>query len=92
MEYFSDEASLSEMPNLGSDEVFTLRGLPSRFLPHWTDGGVDLQLVLYHLPWYPPHVSRVPCEDIRIDAEEGEELEFLFVTEAATDVKCHSFG
>jgi hypothetical protein len=64
-----------------SDEVLPFNGLPARFLTHRPGVGVDLQMVLDHLPGDPRHLRRLPCKHVSICLEEGDEREFLFFTQ-----------
>jgi hypothetical protein len=45
-----DEASLQQLADLFTDEVLPLDGLLSWLLPHRLGVGVNLQMVLNHLP------------------------------------------
>jgi hypothetical protein len=49
-----------------------------RLLTHRPGVRVDLQMVLDHLPGYPRHLRRLPCEHVDICVEEDDEREFLF--------------
>jgi hypothetical protein len=51
-----DEASLQQLANLFTDEVLPLDGLLSWLLSHRPGIGVDLQMVLNHLPRDPGHL------------------------------------
>jgi hypothetical protein len=52
-----------------------------RLLTHWPSVGVDLQVVLDHLPGNPRHLRRFPCEHVGICLEEGDKREFLFLVQ-----------
>jgi hypothetical protein len=47
--------------------------------------GVDLQMVLDHLPRDPGHLRWLPCKHIRVSLEEGDEREFLFAVQITRD-------
>jgi hypothetical protein len=47
--------------------------------------GVDLQMVLDHLPRGPGYMRWLPCKHIRVSSEEGDEREFLFVVQVTRD-------
>jgi hypothetical protein len=49
-----------------------------RLLTHQLRVRVDLQMVLDHLRGDPRHLRWLPCEDVGICMEEGDEREFLF--------------
>ena len=51
-----DEASVQQLADLFTDEVVPLYGLLSRLLTHRLGIGVDLQMVLDHLPRDPGHL------------------------------------
>ena len=80
------EASLKQLLDFFTDEVLPLNGLLPRLLLDWSGIGVDLQMVLDHLPRDPGHLRWLPCKHIRVSPEEGDEREFLFVTQVPCDV------
>jgi hypothetical protein len=45
-----DKAGVKQLPDLLTDEVLPLNGLSLRLLAHWPGVGVDLQMMLNHLP------------------------------------------
>jgi hypothetical protein len=47
--------------------------------------GVDLQMVLNHLPRDPGHLRWLPCKHICVSPEEGDEREFLFAVQITRD-------
>jgi hypothetical protein len=51
-----DESSLQQLVDLFTDEVLPLDGLLAWLLPHRPGVGVDLQMVLNHLPGDPEHL------------------------------------
>jgi hypothetical protein len=51
-----DEASLQQLADLFTDEVLPLNGLFPWLLSHRPSIGVDLQMVLNHLPGDPGHL------------------------------------
>jgi hypothetical protein len=51
-----DKASLQLLADLFTDEVLPLDGLLSWLLPHWLVVGLDLQMLLNHLPGNPGHL------------------------------------
>jgi hypothetical protein len=53
---FLDEASLQQLADLFTDEVLPLNGLLAWLLPDRSGVGVDLQMVLNHLPRDPGHL------------------------------------
>ncbi len=73
MDHLTDEASLQELRHLLSNEGLTPHFLPDgpRVRPHG-------EAVLDHLPGDPGHDRRLPCEDVRICPQEGDERAFLF--------------
>jgi hypothetical protein len=54
-------------------------------LPHRLGVGVDLQMVLNHLPGYPGHLRRFLGEHVDICPEEGDECAFLFLSQVTPD-------
>jgi hypothetical protein len=63
------------------DEVLQLDGLLLGLLLHRYGVRVDLHMVLDHLPRDPGHMQRMPGTHLNIIPEEGDEHEFLFVTQ-----------
>jgi hypothetical protein len=51
-----DKAGVEQLFNFFMDEVLLLNGLLSGFLLDWSCIGVDLQMVLNHLPKDPGHL------------------------------------
>jgi hypothetical protein len=80
-----DEASIKQLPDLLTNEFLPLNGLSLRLLTHRFGVRVDLQMVLNHLPGDPRHLRRFPCENVDICPEEGDEREFLFLLQIASD-------
>jgi hypothetical protein len=50
------EASVEQLLDLFMDEVLSLNGLLLGLLLHWPGIGVDLHMVLNHLPMDPGHL------------------------------------
>jgi hypothetical protein len=63
------------------DKVLPLYGLLSRLLLDWSGIGVDLQMVLNHLPRDLRHLRWLPGKHVYISPEEGDEHEFLFAVQ-----------
>jgi hypothetical protein len=74
------EASTEQLLDFFTDEVLPLSGLLLGLLLHRPGVGVDLQMVLNHLPRDPGHLWRLPGKHVNIISEEGDESELLFVT------------
>jgi hypothetical protein len=51
-----DEANVKQLPDLLANEVLPLNGLSPKLLTHRLGIGVDLQMVLNHLPGDPWHL------------------------------------
>jgi hypothetical protein len=84
----SDEASNEQLFYLSKDDVLLLDGLLSRFLLDRSGTGVDLQMMLNHLPRYPRHLRWLPCKHVYIDLKEDDEHEFLFTVQ----ITCNAGG
>jgi hypothetical protein len=80
-----DEASMQQLAYLFTDEVLPLDGLLLWLLLHQPGVGVDLQMVLNHLPRDPGHLRRLPGEYVDICPEEGDERAFLFLSQVSPD-------
>jgi hypothetical protein len=80
-----DKASVEQFFYLFTDEVLPLNGLLPELLLDWSSVGVDLQMVLNHLPRDPKHLRRLTGEHVNISLEEGNEREFLFVVLVSRD-------
>jgi hypothetical protein len=74
----SYEASIKQPFDFFVDEVLPLNGLLTGLLLDWPGVGVDLQMVLDHLPRDPRHLRWLPGKHVDVSPEEGDELEFLF--------------
>jgi hypothetical protein len=74
----SYEASIEQPFDFFTDEVLPLNGLLPGLLLDWPSVGVDLQMVLDHLPRNPRHLRWLPGKHVDVSPEEGDELEFLF--------------
>jgi hypothetical protein len=72
------EAGLKQLLDFFTDKVLPLNELLPRLLLDQSGVGVDLQMVLDHLPRDPGHLRWLPCKHIRVSPEEGDEREFLF--------------
>jgi hypothetical protein len=73
-----DEASVKQLFNLFSDKVLPLYGLLSELLLDRSGIGVDLRVVINHLPRDLRHLRWLPGKHVYIGPEEGDECEFLF--------------
>jgi hypothetical protein len=80
-----NESSIKQLLDFFTDEVLPLDGLLPRLLLHQPGVGVDLQIVLNNLPRDPGHLRRLPGKHVNIISEEGDEREFLFVTQVPHD-------
>jgi hypothetical protein len=80
-----DEIGVQQLPNLLTDEVLLLHGLPPRLLAYRLGVRIDLQMVLNHLPRDPRHLRRLPSEHVSICPEEGDKREFLFLSQISRD-------
>jgi hypothetical protein len=76
-----DEASVKQLFNLFSDKVLSLYGLLPGLLLDRSGIGVDLQMVLNHLPGDPRHLRLLPGKHVYISSDEGDEREFLFAVQ-----------
>jgi hypothetical protein len=79
------EASVKQLLELFTDEVLPLNGLLSGLLLHQTSIGVDLQMVLNHLPRHPKHLWWLLGKHINIVLKEGDECKFLCVAQIPRD-------
>jgi hypothetical protein len=79
------EASIEQLFDLFTDEVLSLNGLLLGPLLDRSGVGVDLQMVLNHLPRDPRHLRWLLGKHIDISLEEGDEREFLFVVQITRD-------
>jgi hypothetical protein len=61
-----DKAGVKQLPDLLTDEVLPLNGLSLRLLAHRPGVGVNLQMVLNHLPGDPRYLRWFPCEIVDI--------------------------
>jgi hypothetical protein len=75
----------SSIFDLFTDEVLPLNGLLLGPLLDRSGIGVDLQMVLNHLPRDPRHLRWLPGKHIDISPEEGDEREFLFTVQITRD-------
>jgi hypothetical protein len=72
------EAGVEQLFDLFTDEVLPLNRLLSGPRLERSGVGVDLQMLLNHLPRDPRHLRWLPGKHIDIIPEEGDEREFLF--------------
>jgi hypothetical protein len=79
------EANVEQLFDFFTDEVLPLNGLLSRPLLDRSGVGVDLQIVINHLPRDPRHLRRLPSKHVDISLEEGDEYEFLFDVQITRD-------
>jgi hypothetical protein len=77
----SYEASIEQLFDFFTDKVLSLNRLLLRPLLDRSSIGVDLQMVLNHLPRDPRHLQRLPGKHVDIIPEEGDEREFIFVVQ-----------
>jgi hypothetical protein len=75
------EASVEQLFDFFTDEVLPLNGLLLGPLLDRSGIGVDLQMVLNHLPRDPRHLGWLPGKHVDISPEEGDEHEFLFAVQ-----------
>jgi hypothetical protein len=79
------EASIEQLLDFFTAEVLSLNGLLLGPLLDRSGVGVDLQLVLNHLPRDPRHLRWLPDKHVDISSEEGDEREFLFAVQITQD-------
>jgi hypothetical protein len=72
------EASVEQLHDFFNDEVLPLNELLLGPLLDWSSIGVDLQMVLNHLPKDPRHLRWLLGKHIDISLEEGDDHKFLF--------------
>jgi hypothetical protein len=75
------EASIEQLFDFFMDKVLSLNGLLLGPLLDRSGVGVDLHMVLNHLPRDPRHLRWLPDKHIDISPEEGDEREFLFAVQ-----------
>jgi hypothetical protein len=75
------EASVEQLLRFFTNEVLPLNGLLLGPLLDRSSIGVDLQMVLNHLPRDPRHLRWLPGKHVDISPEEGDEREFLFAVQ-----------
>jgi hypothetical protein len=80
------EASVGQLFDFFTDEVLPLYGLLPRPLLDRSGVGVDLQMVLNHLPRDPRHLRQLPRKHVDTSPEEGDEREFLFAIQISRDM------
>jgi hypothetical protein len=81
-----DKASVEQLFDFFTDEVLLLSRLLLGILLDRSSIGVDLQMVLNHLPRDLRHLQWLPGEQVNISLEEGDEHEFLFTVQIPCDV------
>jgi hypothetical protein len=79
------EASVEQLFDFFMNEILPLNGLLLGPLLDRSGVGVDLQMVLNHLPRDPKHLRRLPGKHVHISPEEGDECEFLFAIQITQD-------
>jgi hypothetical protein len=79
------EASIEQLLHFFTDEVLPLNGLLLRPLLDRSGIGVDLQMVLNHLPRVPRHLRQLAGKHVDISPEEGDERKFLFAVQITRD-------
>jgi hypothetical protein len=75
------EANIEQLFDFFTYEVLPLIGLLSGPLLDRSGVGVDLQMVLNHLPRDPRHLRWLPGKHIDISPEEGDKREFIFAVQ-----------
>jgi hypothetical protein len=75
------ETSVEQLFDFFTDEVLPLNGLLSGPLLDRSGVGVDLQMMLNHLPRDPRHLRWLLGKHVDISPEEGDEREFLFAVQ-----------
>jgi hypothetical protein len=75
------EASVEQLFDFFMDEVLPLNGLLPGPLLDRSGVGVDLQMVLNHLPWDPRHLRWLPGKHVDISPKEGDERKFRFAVQ-----------
>jgi hypothetical protein len=80
------EVSVEQLFDFFMDEVLPLNGLLSGPLLDRSGVGVDLQMVLNHLPRDPRHLRRLLGKHVDISLKEGDEREFLFAVQITRDM------
>jgi hypothetical protein len=79
------EASVEQRFDFFMDEVLPLNGLLLGPLLDRSGVGIDLQMVLNHLPRDQRHLRRLPGKHVDMSPEEGDEREFLSVVQITRD-------
>jgi hypothetical protein len=79
------EASVEQLLDFFMDKVLPLNRLLLGPLLDWSGIGVNLQMVLNHLPRDLRHLRRLLGKHIDISLEEGDEREFLFAVQITRD-------
>jgi hypothetical protein len=74
----SYEAGVKQLLDFFTDEVLPLNGLLPGFLLDRSSIGVDLHMVLNHIPRDPRHLRWLPGKHVDVSSEEGDEHEFQF--------------
>jgi hypothetical protein len=75
------EVGIERLIDLFTNEVLPLNGLLSRPLLDQSSIGVDLQMMLNHLPRDRGHLRRLTGKHVDINPEEGDEREFRFAVQ-----------
>jgi hypothetical protein len=79
------EASIEQLLDFFTDDVLPLNGLLPGPLLDRSGVGVDLHMMLNHLPRDPRHLRWLPGKHVNISSEEGDEREFLFAVQITQD-------
>jgi hypothetical protein len=80
-----NEAGIGQLLDFFTDEVLPLNGLLLGPLLDRSGIGVDLQMMLNHLPRNPGHLRWLSGKHVDISPEEGDEHEFLFTVQITRD-------
>jgi hypothetical protein len=80
------EASVEQLFDLFTDEVLPLNRLLPGPLLDQSGVGVDLQMVLNHLPRDPRHLRWLSGKHVNISPEEDDKREFLFAVQITRDM------
>jgi hypothetical protein len=80
-----NEADIGQLLDFFTDEVLPLNGLLLGPLLDRSGIGVDLQMVLNHLPRNPRHLRWLSGKHVDISPEKGDEYEFLFAIQITRD-------
>ena len=79
------ESGAQQLLDLEVDELLALERLLPDLLLDGLGARTDREVMLNHFPRDPGHVGRLPCKNIDVCPEEGDECEFLFGPQAPID-------